>query len=134
MAFPTSETMIPKAEEALGLRLPESLRRYLLSENGGEIDADSDSWVVFPVADSSDRKRLSRSANHIVRETAHARGWSGFPPDAVAVASNGSGDFLVLKPDPSDSGQADSAVFRWDHETRQLIWIAADWAELLSSA
>lgn len=130
MAFPTSEEMIAKTEATLGLRLPESLRRYLLATNGGEIEADYDDWIVFPVADNSDRKRLSRSANHIVRETGHARGWAGFPADAIAIASNGAGDYLVLQPDAVRPNAAAAAVYRWDHESKQLIWLAADWSEL----
>ena len=98
MAFPTSEECISKTEARLGVRLPESLRAHLLAENGGEVEVDNDSWSLFPVADSSDRKRLARSANHIVAEGANARMWSGFPQAAVAIAENGAGDFLILLP------------------------------------
>ena len=55
-------------------------------------------WQLHPVFDDSDRKRMGRTANHLVRETAVARGWSGFPAEAIAIGANGSGDRLVLMP------------------------------------
>ena len=58
-----------RAEESLAIMLPAAVRARLLQENGGEIEADGDVWELFPVEDSTDRKRISRTANHIVRET-----------------------------------------------------------------
>jgi len=54
----------------------------------------------------------------VVHETEEARAWPGFPEGAVAIASNGSGDQLVLLAAPG--GGLDEAPWRWDHETREL--------------
>ncbi len=59
--------------------------------------------------DDSDRKRLSRTANDIVRETEAAREWDEFPADVVAIAGDGSGDALVLLPGSDE-------IYIWSHE------------------
>lgn len=120
MPFSTTEAIIAAAEVQLGLQFPEAFRAYLVASNGGEIDTANDSWRIHPVFDDTDRKRAARSASHIVNETRQARAWLGFPPDAVAFASNGSGDHLVFLPDPKDVKRLGSAVFLWQHETRTL--------------
>lgn len=120
MAFPVADRFIVAAEQMLGRQFPEPLRSRLARSNGGEIEAGNDDWVLHPVRDDSDRKRLARSANDISRETELARRWSCFPPDAVAVATNGTGDLLVLIP------QSDN-VHLWDHETGQLSTIEVEW-------
>lgn len=117
MAFPTTEEKIAAAEAQLGVRLPAKFRSRLIADNGGELEADDDDWTVFPVFDSTDRKRASRTANHIVRETQLAKGWPGFPAGAVAVASNGSGDLVVFL--PGDAGTLDGQLQCWNHDSQQ---------------
>jgi hypothetical protein len=124
MAFPTTEDRIAAAEAQLGTRLPAEYRNRLISQNGGELETADDSWQVFPVFDSSDRKRASRSANHIVRETQQAATWPGFPEGAVAIASNGTGDLLVFL--PRDKNQLDGRVQLWSHETQECTPTALD--------
>jgi len=130
MPFPTSELFISKSEAALGVRLPDSLREHLVKENGGELRIDDDSWQLFPVADTSDPKRLARSANHIVREAANARMWTGFPPKGVAIASNGSGNLLILLPDDADESRLAPTIYLWDHETGLHHWVADDLSQV----
>ncbi len=120
MAFPVADRFIVAAEQTLGRRFPEPLRARLARSNGGEIEAGDDGWVVYPVRDDSDRKRLARSANDISRETELARRWSRFPPDAVTIATNGTGDLLVLISQSDD-------IYLWDHETGKLSTIKVGW-------
>lgn len=89
-----------------------------MARNGGELTTAGDDWQVFPVFDATNRKTASRSASHLVVETRKAREWPGFPEDAVAIAANGSGDFLVLLR-RSASTELDSQVHVWSHETRK---------------
>lgn len=110
MPFPVAMARIHEAERQLGRNLPMDLRVRLHRMNGGQIKADGDSWELFPVFDAADRKRITRTANHIVRETKAARKWADFPQDAIAIAENGSGDFLILR------AGSDEVEF-WDHET-----------------
>lgn len=103
MAFPVDEAAIERAEQRLGRRLPTALRERLMRDNGGEIEADGDVWKLHPVFDDTDRKRASRTASHIIRETKSAReGWYGFPEDAVAIAEADNGDLVILLPGSDD--------------------------------
>lgn len=120
MAFPVAHEFIVAAEEALGRALPEPLRSRLSRSNGGEVEAAQDWWTLNPVRDDSDHKRLSRSANDIVAETSRARQWKRFPDGAVAVASNGGGDMLILLPHSGEVGL-------WDHETGEVGPISVLW-------
>jgi hypothetical protein len=68
MPFPVDVALIHEAERQLGRKLPMDLRVRLHRENGGEVRALGDMWRLFPVFDASDRRRIARTANHIVRE------------------------------------------------------------------
>ena len=127
MAFPTTEEQLHRAEKEIGLALPSQLRARLLQENGGEISAGDDVWELFPVKDTSDRKRLARTANHLLRETEEARKWPDFPSEAVAIASNGTGNYLILRPADRASGALSETVFLWDHETGSADPVDVDW-------
>lgn len=121
MSFPVDEHLILVAEKQLGRRLPEALRGRLRQENGGEVETDGDTWRLFPVWDASDRRRIARTANHIVRETEQAREWWGFPVGAIAVAENGSGDLLILQPGSDE-------ILHWEHETAECEPVTLDLA------
>jgi hypothetical protein len=127
MAFPTSEEHLQRAERQLGLTLPPTHRSRLLRINGGEVEAAGDTWELFAVQDTTDRKRLSRSASHIVRETTEARTWPRFPGDAVAIAANIAGDYLVLRPAHDDPGSLADTVLLWDHEEGTLNPVDVLW-------
>ena len=127
MPFPLPEACLLAAENLLGAALPQSYRQLMLRSNGGELEAVGDSWELYPVADSTDRKRLSRTINHVIRETAELRQWPGFPENALAIGSNGCGDQLVLL------RQGDiftPQVYQWSHETGDLVVVANDFADL----
>ena len=127
MGFATTEDQLRRAEEGIGLALPVTLRSRLIRENGGEIQAADDIWQLFPVQDTSDRKRLSRTANHVLRETSEARKWPTFPPDAVAIAGNGTGDYLILRPASEAPPTLSDVVLFWDHETGEATPVDVEW-------
>lgn len=111
MGLPTSDEFINDEERRTGIKLPQTFRTILRLKNGGEeVCASGDIWNLYAVKDTSSRKHISRSANHIERETHQARLWEGFPPNAVAIAENGTGDLLILFKDNPD-------VFVWHHES-----------------
>ncbi|AQR61521.1 hypothetical protein BZG35_07540 [Brevundimonas sp. LM2] len=120
MAFPATEATIAEAERSIGRSLPPDLRARLARSNGGDITIADDSWSLIPVRDVTDRKRLSRTANDIVRETEQARAWRNFPKEGFAVASNGTGDLLILIPGSLD-------VHHWCHETGAVAAVTVDW-------
>ncbi|MBM7366364.1 SMI1/KNR4 family protein [Gordonia hydrophobica] len=115
MAFPVSEDRIRIAEEKLGRQLPSVLRERLMADNGGEVEDDRrDGWILHPVRDDTDRKRLTRTANDIVRETESAREQADFPSGAVAIAEDGTGDALILLPGSDE-------IYIWSHEGEPLV-------------
>lgn len=115
MAFTTTAACIDAAEDELGVAFPLPLRRRWLAENGGALLAAGRHWELFPVRDTSDRRRLKRTANHVVLETTLGRGWPGFPARGVAIARDGGGDLLILLPAPDPSAGLDDRVFIWRH-------------------
>ena len=100
------------------------------ASNGGELDVLDDDWQQYPIADLSDRKRLSRTANHVIKQTQALLQWPRFPKQGLAIAGNGSGDQLVLLRD----GQAFAeSVYHWSHETGALTKVADAFSELATS-
>lgn len=127
MPFDLAEAFVLAAERELGSPLPLSYRSAVLIENGGELETESDDWELYPIADTSDRKRLSRTANHIIKETQSCRGWKRFPEGALAIAGNGSGDQLIFL---KDGATFTSAVYIWSHETGAVEKVADDFSQL----
>ncbi|MHC4744543.1 MAG: SMI1/KNR4 family protein [Planctomycetota bacterium] len=132
MPFPVDNIYIQKAEEELAVRFPQAFRTGMAAVNGGEVELHGDCWRLFPVRDSSSRKRLCRTCNDIVLETGSARDWVGFPADAIAIADNGSGDKLVMVRENSDKGRLQDTVYFWDHETGELHIACPSIAVLIS--
>lgn len=120
MPFPVEMALIHEAERQLGRTLPMDLRVRLHRDNGGGVRAAGDMWTLFPVFDPTDRRKITRTANHIIRETRAARGWPGFPADAIAIAENGGGDYLILQAGSEE-------VEFWDHETGEIEPVDVDW-------
>lgn len=129
MPFDLAESFILAAERQLGASLPTSYKTAMARSNGGEVEAADDVWQLHPIADTSDRKRLARTANHIIGETSVLQSWAGFPAGALAIGANGSGDRLVFLRGATSFGPA---VHLWSHETGQTEQLAEDFGELPS--
>lgn len=119
MPFPVAIQRIEAAERALGRRLPDPIRNRLLRNNGGEILCDDEPWQLHPVWDDTDRGTAARTASHIVHETNEARQWANFPEEAIAIASDGSGNLLVLR---GNSNQVEV----WSHEEGECESVTID--------
>lgn len=124
MALPVEMRYIEELETDLGLRFPRTFTAKMTIENGGEIQTDEDEWTLFPFLDKSDKKRISRTCNHIGLETANAKEWDNFPADAVAIGGNGLGDLLILLPDKSIPSKLTDTIFVWLHETGEIYELA----------
>ena len=98
MPFPVEEKYIKAAEEELGVTFPDSVRASFMKMNGGEFSNGELDWDFYPFFDKSDRKRISRTANHIVRETMEARKWHNFPKRGVAMGRDGYGNQIIMRP------------------------------------
>jgi hypothetical protein len=128
MAFPLDIRFIRQVEERLGRKLPSNYAARMRKNNGGELHAGSEVWELYPIRDDSDRKRLKRTCNDVILETANARKWPEFPANALAIGSNGTGDQLVLLA-METAGDYGNEVYWWDHETGELNKLADDFAE-----
>ena len=127
MPFDLDPTFLADAEAELGATLPASYGQSMLRENGGEVDGGGDRWVLYPIADRSDRRRFSRTCNHIIEETRGLRRWGRFPAEGLAIAGNAAGDQLVLLKRGSAYGPE---IYDWSHETGALVEIAGDFSQL----
>jgi|SRR5882672_7745055 len=124
MPFPITAEEISKTETKTGFKFPLDLKSRLSKDNGGEIEVGNDCWQLIPFLDSSDRKRIARTCNDIIRETTSMRDWDGFPEDAFVVARNGAGDYLIILPEAEGSKQLGETIYCWDHETREYEPVA----------
>ena len=75
---------------------------------------------MHPVWDDTDRRTIARTTGHIVHETKEARECAGFPEDAIAIASDGSDNHLVVR-------SANARVELWDHESGECSPADIDW-------
>jgi len=131
MPFPLDPKYIQETEDELGLLFPEKFKNKMGNENGGEIITDEDEWQLYPFFDKSDNKRISRTCNHIGLETKQAKEWDNFPPNAIAIATNGCGDHLVLLPLDTDNKKLSEEIYFWFHETGEITKIAESIDELI---
>ena len=129
MPFPIDIQLVRQAEAKLGRALPQNYVVRMCRANGGEVCVGRDYFTLYPILDTTDRKRLARTCNDVIRETARACEWSSFPTGALAVGDNGCGDKLVFLA-RQDAPQVFDAVYWWDHETGELHKAAIDFNEL----
>lgn len=114
MGFATTWDCIATAESEIGFALPDTLRRRLVSENGGEVEVagypGDPLWELVPAFDDTDPERARRTVAHnIVRGTLALRDEGYISSDEAWVADNGTGDLLLAR--------ADGALLWRDHET-----------------
>jgi hypothetical protein len=129
MPFPVDIEMVKRTEAKLGRALPAGYVAKMRRANGGSVRTQIDTWQLHPIFDDSDKTRLKRTCNDIVRETDQNKNRPDFPTEAVAIGANGGGDLLVILPASTPDRFAD-AVYWWDHETGEIEKVADDFDEL----
>lgn len=130
MPFPVDIKYVNECERKLGAKFPPAFTVHMVKQNGGTVVTDVDSWDLYPFFDTSDKKRLKRTCNDIVRETASAREWPDFPEEAIAIGANGCGDQLVLLRQNDAPELLGHEVYWWDHETGDVFKVADDFSKL----
>ena len=117
--FPIELEFILETENETGFEFPKIFKEKMQELNGGEFFTDDDDWELFPFFDKSDKKRISRTCNHIVLETNKAKKWNNFPENTFAIGKNGCGDLLVLmEKEPNKLGEE---IYVWEHDTGELF-------------
>ena len=127
MPFDLSEEQLEATESETGATFPDAYRQRMLRSNGGEVAAKSDYWNLIPLRDTSDRKRLSHTANHVLVETKSFSEFLTWHENAYAIAENGTGDALVMF---RDGDRFEPQVFYWCHEDGALELVAEDFSSL----
>lgn len=127
LAFNLEEKFILAAETELKAKLPENYKTAMQKNNGGEIEVAGDIWEQYPIFDTSDRKRIARTCNHIISETRSSEGFGNFPVNALAIAGNGCGDQLILL---KQNGNYSDSVYIWSHETGEVVKVSSCISEL----
>ena len=94
----------------------------MTKNNGGEWIVNDFEFQLYPFFDKSDKKRISRTCNHIGLETKKAREWQGFPDNAVAIGDDGFGNHIILTHD--GNGEMTETIYFWDHKGGQIEEIA----------
>lgn len=128
MSFPIDEKYIKETESELNVEFPTEFKTRMIKSNGGELVTDEFEFELYPFFDKSDRKRISRTCNHIGLETKNAREWDGFPKNGIAIASDGFGNQIILI--HNGNGILKNEIYFWDHETREIKKIAGSINEL----
>ncbi|NHN26194.1 SMI1/KNR4 family protein [Flavobacterium jejuense] len=122
MPFPIDEKYIKETESELNVEFPTEFKNRMIKSNGGELVTDEFEFELHPFFDKSDRKRISRTCNHIGLETKNAREWNGFPENGIAIGSDGFGNKLILT--HNGNGNLTDELYFWNHETRKTEKIA----------
>ncbi|WP_165750567.1 SMI1/KNR4 family protein [Cellulophaga sp. Z1A5H] len=128
MPFPIDEKYIKETESELNVEFPSEFKNRMIKSNGGELVTTEFEFELYPFFDKSDRKRISRTCNHIGLETKNAREWNGFPKTAIAIGSDGFGNLIVLT--HNGNGILSDKVFFWNHENGELEKIAESISQL----
>ncbi|WP_237068442.1 SMI1/KNR4 family protein [Microbulbifer guangxiensis] len=127
MPFELPEDQLEITENELGARLPAAYRSSMLKSNGGHAYLGEDDWDFYPIKDVSDKKRISRTCNHILSETESCREFGYFPEGAIAIAGNGCGDQLILL---REAGVILDKVSVWSHEDGSVSEVAPDFSAI----
>lgn len=123
MAFPLDEKYIRETETEFNVKFPTEFKNRMTKSNGGELlISDKFKFELYPFFDKTDRKRISRTCNHIGLETKNAREWNGFPDNVIAIGADGYGNQLILT--HNGNGNLTEELYFWNHETRQMEKIA----------
>ncbi|MDR7016887.1 SMI1/KNR4 family protein [Acinetobacter sp. 3657] len=130
MPFPIEEQYILATEKEVNLVFPQSFKNKMLVENGGDVFIAEDYWQIFPFFDQSNQKRKIRTCNHLLHETKLARQWISFPKDAIAIARNGCGDYLIFLPYAHTPQILSDVVYVWLHDTNEIQQVASDFKQL----
>ncbi len=128
MPFPVEEQYIIETESKLKVKFPPKFKNKMMEDNGGEIEKEDIFYELFPFFDRSDKKRISRTCNHIELETKNAQKWNNFPQNAIAIGEDGCGNYAVLI--HNGDGNLGEEVYDWFHETGELEKIAHSIEEL----
>jgi len=123
MPFPIDKKYIGETESELNVKFPSEFKKRMIKSNGGELLISNEfEFELHPFLDKSNRKRISRTCNHIGLETKNAFEWNGFPKNGIAIGADGFGNKLILT--HNGNGDLTDELHFWNHETKKAEKIA----------
>ena len=122
MPFPVELKYIEELESEFNIIFPSMFKSEMQKVNGGEIEIKGEYFELYPFFDKSDKKRISRTCNHIGMETKNAREYPGFPSNFIAIGSDGTGNQLVLT--HNGDNKLMENIYYWNHETGETEELA----------
>ncbi|WNS80198.1 DUF2750 domain-containing protein [Domibacillus sp. DTU_2020_1001157_1_SI_ALB_TIR_016] len=109
MSLPgAKQTAVQKAEQDLGISLPEDYKQLLLTQNKFEIG----DWAFYPI---KDEEFIKKTWDNIVRNNQELK--ELLPSGFVAIADNGTLNQLGYI---NAEGYVTNALYYWNHETKTL--------------
>jgi hypothetical protein len=122
MPFPIEDKYVIETEQLLGRKLPKWYKDRMMKDNGGEYSACDDDWELYPILNNASTQLISRTCNHVIKETGSAKEFPDFPKDALTIAGNGTGDQLILL--PMDDEYFSETVHMWHHDSGEyeIAW------------
>ena len=118
MPFPIDEKYTIETESELNVKFPLEFKNRMKKSNGGKLITNEFEFELYPFFDKSDRKRISRTCNHIGLETKNAREWNGFPEYVIAIGSDGFGNLIILT--HNVDGILTDEIYLCNHDIAQL--------------
>lgn len=122
MPWPINIDAIRAAEKKLGIRFPANFIMGMKEHNGGNVRVLDDVWILQPFLDTSDKKRMARTSNDIVRETKSFREMEWFPQEGVVLASLDGNCLLLLPEEGSDQLRDEVFVWYMDGESVEAVF------------
>ena len=130
MAFDVSEKYVIETEQKLGVVFPKSYRDSIMEINGGMVVSpqgeEEGVWFLFSICDKSDKNRLRRTAQDIVRENEAAWNYYGMPDNLYSIGGDNS-EYIVFQ--KTQSGKLDDAVYLY-HPSYGVKLLSSDFSEL----
>lgn len=122
MPFPLDEKYIKATEEELSVIFPPKFKEKMMEDNGGTLSSRRpyvEHIQLYPFFDKSNKKRISRTCNHIGLETKNEKEADyGFPENAVTIGNDGSGNQIILI--HNGNNVLEDIVYFWNCKTRKV--------------
>ena len=107
------ESAIRDTEQKLNIRFPDQYVQLFKLANGPEVGE----WTLFPIKDP---KNMKKTWDDVVRQNEEVLDGE-ISDDLIAIAEDGSGDYLCLK---VEEGRVGDPVYLWLHETDETEELA----------
>ena len=126
MQNPADKSLIENVEDELDVRFPDSYRTKMMEANGGRVNLPNRYFELHPLYNIQDKQR---TCVNVVYATKKSHEQYDVPSNLVVLGNDGNSNLLVYK--IAGNGELDPAVYWFNHETRDVMFIASDFRDLV---